>query len=160
MRARGTAAAVLVLAVVVLSGCTDRPADRLNAELADRERALPSCANTDCADELAVLAAALAEVPGVVAVVEASYRSKQITDGAKVTGSLIVEPGTACPTLEDQVAELAWRSSVSPLMSVDLSCGTPGADPALEDAGYVNTPVRPSSTSQLDAWGDRGTLGP
>ena len=151
-------AIVAVAGLLAFAGCAERPVDKLNDELAAREDKVPSCAASDCSDEVAALAEALGELPGVVRVSEARYRKKQITDGAAVTGALVVRPGVDCDSLEERAAELGWTSSVSPLMSLDFDCGTPGTDPAAEDAGYLHTSVRPTSLAQLEAWGDRGTL--
>ncbi|WP_408898444.1 hypothetical protein ACJ5H2_04875 [Nocardioides sp. R1-1] len=147
-------------AAMVLAGCADRPGDELNDRLAERETEVASCEASACADELAALARALGGLPGVVEVAQARYREEQGTAGARVVGALVVDPGVRCDRLEEQAAELAWRSSVSPLAALHLDCGTPGTDPAQRDAGYVGTPVRPTSAAQLDAWGDRGTLPP
>ena len=155
MRARWIGALAGLLA---LTACSQRPVDKLNDELADRESRVPSCEQSDCAAEVAQLVAALRELPGVVSVGDARYRPKQITDGASVTGTIVVEPGVECDSLEVRAAEIGWTSSVSPLSSVDFSCGTRGTDPAAETAGFLYTSVRPTSAAQLKAWGDRGTL--
>ena len=161
---------LLVPAAVLLAACSGSPASDLNAELADREDAVPSCAATDCAAEVAVLASALGRLPGVVQVTEATYRPEQATDGAWVRGALVVDAGVSCDDLEERAAELGWQSSVSPLAAVaglaaarprgPLACagaraaaGAGGGEP-----GYLHTAVRPTSRAQLDDWGDRGTL--
>lgn len=152
--------ALPVAGLILLSACSQSPRDRLNSDLADREDELPSCAANGCAEEVAVLATALAKLPGVVRVVKPGYRAAQITDGANLTGSLVVEAGVECDGLEEQAAELAWKSSVSPLMGINLGCATEGSDLSQENAGYVYTEVRPQSREQLEQWGDRGTLRP
>ncbi|GAA3533771.1 hypothetical protein [Nocardioides daeguensis] len=158
MTVRGRTAirlAALVAVPALASGCSDRPVDRLNDRLAEREAAVRSCAATRCVDEIAVLVTALGRVPGVVAVTTATYQPEQVTDGASVTGALVVADDVDCHDLEEQAAELGWQSSVSPLMSLDFDCSTlaGGGRP-----GYLHTLVRPTSPAQLDDWGDRGTL--
>ncbi len=158
--ARRRATALSLVGLLVLVGCARSPRSQLNSELADREEAIPSCEASGCADEVAALVAALRELPGVVKVLDPQYHPKQITDGAAVSGGLVVETGVECRSLEEDIAELGWRSSVSPLSAVELDCGTPGTDPVQRDAGYAFTPVRPTSEAQLKEWGDRGTLEP
>ena len=149
---------LLVPAAVLLAACSGSPASDLNAELADREDAVPSCAATDCAAEVAVLASALGRLPGVVQVTEATYRPEQATDGAWVRGALVVDAGVSCDDLEERAAELGWQSSVSPLGTLDFDCSTADAAAGGGEPGYLHTAVRPTSRAQLDDWGDRGTL--
>lgn len=164
MRSSATRRAAVALSsvglagVLALAGCARSPQSQLNSELADREGELASCEASGCAEEVAVLVAAIKELPGVVKVREARYREKQITDGASVRGELLVETGVDCRSLEESAAELGWRSAVSPLSSVSFGCATPGSDLAKRDAGYLSTRVRPTSEAQLEEWGDRGTL--
>ncbi|GAA3656592.1 hypothetical protein GCM10022237_15830 [Nocardioides ginsengisoli] len=147
-----------MLALLAFAGCTERPIDKLNHELADREAKVPSCEATDCTAEVAVLAKALTDLPGVVRVEKARYREKQITDGASVLGYVVVAAGVDCDALEERAAELGWKSSVSPLSSLHLQCGAAavgGVEPARKN---LFATVRPTSQAQLKAWGDRGTL--
>ena len=159
-RAAGALSLAGLVGVVALAGCAGSPRSQLNSELADREDELASCEASECAEEVAVLVAAIGELPGVVKVLEARYREKQITDGASVRGELLVEAGVDCRSLEVSAAELGWRSAVSPLSSVSFGCATAGSEPSKRDAGYLSTRVRPTSEAQLEDWGDRGTLEP
>ena len=148
----------LIAVAALLVACSGSPASDLNAELADREDAVPSCAATDCTAEVAVLASALGQLPGVVQVTDATYQPEQATDGAWVRGALVVADGVSCDDLEERAAELGWQSPVSPLGTLDFDCST--ADPTAGGGrrGYLHTAVRPTSQAQLDTWGDRGTL--
>jgi hypothetical protein len=143
---------------LLLAACAGHPAANLNAEIADRENAVRSCAATDCADEVAVLAAALGRLPGVLHVSNATYRPEQATDGAWVRGALVVDAGVSCDDLEERSAELGWQSSVSPLGTLDFDCSTAGAAAGGGKSSYLHTAVRPTSRAQLDDWGNRGTL--
>jgi hypothetical protein len=149
---------VLVPVGLLLAACSGSPASELNAELADREDAVPSCAAADCRAEVAVLASALGRLPGVVKVTDATYRPRQATDGAWIRGALVVDAGVSCADLEERAAELGWQSSVSPLSTLDFDCSTAAAASSSGKPGYLHTAVRPTSRAQLDDWGDRATL--
>lgn len=145
--------------LLVLMACSPSQTSTLNSELGDREDELPSCAADGCTEEVAVLVAALAKLPGVVRLVEPRYREEQSTNGAGLTGTVIVDSGEKCETLREPAAELGWTSSVSPLSSIRLQCEAEGPGSA-QGSQHLFTEVRPQSREQLEQWGDRGTLRP
>jgi hypothetical protein len=149
---------VAALALLAFAGCSERPVDTLNHELADREAKVPSCEASDCAAEVGALVTAVTELPGVVRVENARYRPKQITNGATVLGDVVVDAGVDCDALEERVAELGWKSSVSPLSSVHFLCAAPAVGGVVPPRTHLSALVRPTSMAQLKAWGDRGTL--
>ncbi|MEV5003053.1 hypothetical protein [Nocardioides sp. LML1-1-1.1] len=150
---------VSVVGLLALTACSPSETSSLGSELGDREDELPSCAADACTEEVAVLVAALAELPGVVRLVEPRYREEQSTNGAGLTGTVIVDSGERCETLREPAAELGWTSSVSPLSSIRLQCEAeePGS---AQGSHHLFTEVRPTSREQLEQWGDRGTLRP
>lgn len=150
-----------LVGLLMLTACGRSEKSQLNTELADREDKLPSCAADDCTDEVAVLAAELARLPGVVRLVKPRYEKVQGTSGASLSGLIIVKTGRECETLRPQAAELGWKSSVSPLMSVWLDCRPEGSTQSNPNGPIsLFAEVRPTTREQLEQWGDRGTLRP
>lgn len=148
----------LLAGLLVVTACGRSERSQLSTELADREDELPSCAAEGCTEEVAVLAAALARLPGVVRLVEPRYEKVQGTSGASLSGLIIVETGRECETLRPQAAELGWKSSVSPLRSVWLQCRPEGSQSNPNGPISLFAEVRPTTREQLADWGDRGSL--
>lgn len=115
----------------------------------------PDCSASECADEVAAYADAVAGLDGVERVRDVRYRGDQVTDEPSVTGEVQVAAGTDCAALEDDAGRLLWVSQVSPVASVTLRCFLPGAAGA--DYDYVSSSFQLEDRDELaDRWGRRG----
>ncbi|WP_323792314.1 hypothetical protein [Nocardioides sp.] len=142
--------ALMTALLVTATGCSDdRPLDASQAG-----KGLPDCSASECADEIAPIADGVAVLPGVIDV-DLSYREKQITAGASVTGRVDVRRDTDCEDIEEDLGRLLWQSQVHPVTSITLRCYAPGSEETGYDFADYAFVLKEAATLE-EAWGPRG----